>query len=154
MKSIRPFYLPYWWWWWVVLFCFLPTLAQVLILTPPYFYCLCFFYLWGATQLQSFPIPCSLHSPAFPSRPVTWNYAWITFSVDKAAVLFFKSPLDRTSTKEWTFHRADFCLTEGKNPVTVRDGLPHETMGSPWLHTFKERPDTTWQEHQRSEVLV
>lgn len=152
MKSMRPSYWPYWWWW-----CIFFNLAQVLILTPicssPKFLWFCF-YLWGATQLQRFPIPCSLHHPAFSSRPVTWNYAWIIFSVDKAAVLVFKSPLDKTSTKEWTFHQAHFCSTEGKNSLMVRDGLPHETMGSPWLHMFKERPDTTWQRYQRSEGLV
>lgn len=122
---------------------------------PPHFYCLFCFYLWGATQLQPLPpIPCSLHHPVFSSRPVTWNCAWIIFSVDKAAVLFFTNPLDRTSTKEWTSHQADFFSAEGENTLMARDGPPPETMGSPWLHTFNERPDTIWQKYQRSEVLV
>lgn len=154
MKSLRPSYLPYFQLW------HRPSYSSW-IRSPPTFSLFVLLLALGShptptttTSLLSRPTPCSLHHPVFSSRPVTWNCAWIIFSVDKAAVLFFKSPLDRTSTKEWTSHQADFCSAEGENTLMVRDGPPRETMGSPWLHTFKERPDTIWQKYQRSEVLV
>lgn len=45
---------------------------------------------------------------------------WTICSVAEAADLFFKSPWDRTRTKEWTFHQADVSSTEGKNALRVR----------------------------------
>lgn len=51
------------------------------------------------------------------------------------------------------FYQADFCSTEGKYTVMVRDGLTYERMGSLSLPKFKNRPDTVWQKYQSSDVL-
>lgn len=141
MKSIRPSYLPYFQLWQR------PSYSSW-IRSPTHIFIVCFAFIFeeppNSNHCPLFlppppprPIPCALHHPVFSSRPVTWNCAWIIFSVDKAAVLFFKSPLDRTSTKEWISHQADFCSPEGENTLwweemgcLVRPWVPHDCTHS------------------------